>query len=284
MSNLNILIVEGNDPKNNEFFVKAAKASCSENLKNLVLKLAPNSTIKIINPARDEDTKSALKNINNYHGIIFTGGAMRLNDMTEEIKKHIDFASNCFKYENNICKTVYSTWLAKPSEARHTPRVFAPRYYLRDCATCTRGVFALWMGDARVPFFRLHCQTHPPQLHAARIHPCAMAATCASICYTYNKFGLEIQHQPSHEISDISLFQAQASTLDIRQLPLAPLKGKPLPPLPRGLVPLLLNIPFCTIIRHSILCAIDDCQQPRLPARACACISRVRTTSHVQGL
>ena len=102
MSNLNILIVEGNDPKNNEFFVKAAKASCSENLKNLVLKLAPNSTIKIINPARDEDTKSILKNINNYHGIIFTGGAMRLNDMTEEIKKHIDFASNCFKYENNI--------------------------------------------------------------------------------------------------------------------------------------------------------------------------------------
>ena len=102
MSNLNILIVEGNDPKNNEFFVKAAKASCSENLKNLVLKLAPNSTIKIINPARDEDTKTALKNINNYHGIIFTGGAMRLNDMTDEIKKHIDFASNCFKHENNI--------------------------------------------------------------------------------------------------------------------------------------------------------------------------------------
>ena len=39
MTNLNILIVEGNDPKNNEFFKKAAKASCSENLKKLVLKL-----------------------------------------------------------------------------------------------------------------------------------------------------------------------------------------------------------------------------------------------------
>ena len=36
MTDLNILIVEGNDPKNNEFFVKAAKASCSQNLKNLV--------------------------------------------------------------------------------------------------------------------------------------------------------------------------------------------------------------------------------------------------------
>ena len=53
MTNLNILIVEGNDPKNNEFFKKAyAKASCSENLKNLVLKLEPNSEIEIINPAK----------------------------------------------------------------------------------------------------------------------------------------------------------------------------------------------------------------------------------------
>ena len=102
MKNLNILIVEGNDPKNNEFFVKVAKASCSENLKNLVLKLKPNSQIKTINPTRDDETKNALENIKNYHGIIFTGGAMRLNDMTDEIKKHINFASNCFKYENKI--------------------------------------------------------------------------------------------------------------------------------------------------------------------------------------
>ncbi len=102
MTNLNILIVEGNDLKNNEFFVKAAKTSCSENLKNLVLKLEPNSKIKIINPARDNETKSALEDINNYHGIIFTGGAMRLNDMTDEIKKHLNFATNCFKHENKI--------------------------------------------------------------------------------------------------------------------------------------------------------------------------------------
>ena len=43
MTSLNILIVEGNDPKNNEFFIKAAKSSCSENLKKLVLQLEPNS-------------------------------------------------------------------------------------------------------------------------------------------------------------------------------------------------------------------------------------------------
>ena len=83
MTDLNILIVEGNDPKNNEFFVKAAKASFSQNLKNLVLELEPNSKIEIINPARDDETKTALENIKKYRGIIFTGGAMRLSDMTE---------------------------------------------------------------------------------------------------------------------------------------------------------------------------------------------------------
>ena len=102
MINLNILIVEGNDPKNSEFFKRFAKSSCSENLKNLVLKLEPNSKIDIINPARDDETKTALENLRNYHGIIFTGGAMRLNDMTDEIKKHINFASDCFKQDNKI--------------------------------------------------------------------------------------------------------------------------------------------------------------------------------------
>ena len=102
MINLNILIVEGNDPKNSEFFKRVAKSSCSENLKNLVLKLEPNSKIDIINPARDDETKTALENIRNYHGIIFTGGAMRINDMTDDIKKHINFASDCFTQYNKI--------------------------------------------------------------------------------------------------------------------------------------------------------------------------------------
>jgi len=102
MTNLKILVVEGNDPKNSEFFKRAAKASCSENLKNLVLKLEPNSKIHIINPTRDDETKIALENIRNYNGIIFTGGAMRLNDMTEEIRKHITFATNCMKHSNKI--------------------------------------------------------------------------------------------------------------------------------------------------------------------------------------
>ena len=99
---LNILIIEGNNSDDSSVFVKAAGATAADNLKNLVLKLEPSSNIKIINPTNDNETEEALKSINQYNGIIFTGGAMRINDMTDEIKKHINFASNCFKYDKKI--------------------------------------------------------------------------------------------------------------------------------------------------------------------------------------
>ena len=73
MSNIYILIVEGNNPKDSEVFIKAAKASCAENLKNIVLKLEPLSNVTIINPANDNETKKALENMDHYNGIIFTG-------------------------------------------------------------------------------------------------------------------------------------------------------------------------------------------------------------------
>ena len=39
MSDLNILIVEGNIREDSEFFIKAAGASAADNLKNLILKI-----------------------------------------------------------------------------------------------------------------------------------------------------------------------------------------------------------------------------------------------------
>ena len=99
---LNILIIEGNNSDDSSVFVKAAGATAADNLKNLVLKLEPSSNIKIINPTNDNETEDALKSINQYNGIIFTGGAMRINDMTDEIKKHINFASNCFNQNKKI--------------------------------------------------------------------------------------------------------------------------------------------------------------------------------------
>ena len=102
MSNLNILIVEGNIKKDTEIFIKAAGASASENLKNLLLKLEPSIAIEVVHPGNNIEVKSVLDRINIFNGIIFTGGAMRVNDQTDEIKKHINFACECFNYNKKI--------------------------------------------------------------------------------------------------------------------------------------------------------------------------------------
>ena len=102
MIDLNVLIVEGNNREDSEFFIKAAGASAADNLKNLILKIEPSINAEIINPGYDDETSYALKNINKYNGIIFTGGAMRINDMTYIIKKHINFASACFNQNKKI--------------------------------------------------------------------------------------------------------------------------------------------------------------------------------------
>ena len=102
MSELNILIVEGNIREDSEFFIKAAGTSAAGNLKNLILKIEPSANLEIINPGHDDETAYAFKNMSKYNGIVFTGGAMRMNDMTDVIKKHINFAHNCFNQKKKI--------------------------------------------------------------------------------------------------------------------------------------------------------------------------------------
>ena len=102
MGNLNILIVEGNIREDSEFFIKAAGASAADNLKNLILKIDPSIDTEIVNPGHDDETRKAIENMSKYNGIVFTGGAMRLNDMTDVIKKHINFASDCLNQNKKI--------------------------------------------------------------------------------------------------------------------------------------------------------------------------------------
>ena len=102
MTTINLLIVEGNIPKDTKLFIKAAGSSVSENLKKLILKLEPTALIKIIHPGNKKEVNYAIKNLLNYNGVIFTGGAMRINDQTEEITQHIAFAKKCFASHKKI--------------------------------------------------------------------------------------------------------------------------------------------------------------------------------------
>jgi GMP synthase (glutamine-hydrolysing) len=63
MSELNILIIEGNIREDSEFFIKAAGASAADNLKNLILKIEPLTNTEIINPGHDDETTNALKDM-----------------------------------------------------------------------------------------------------------------------------------------------------------------------------------------------------------------------------
>ena len=67
MSDLNILIVEGNIREDSEFFIKAAGASAADNLKNLILKIEPSAITEIINPGNDDETTNALKEMSKYN-------------------------------------------------------------------------------------------------------------------------------------------------------------------------------------------------------------------------
>ena len=61
MSDLNILIVEGNNRKDSQFFIKVAGASAADNLKNLISKIEPSSNIEIMFSTGEKN------NISKYH-------------------------------------------------------------------------------------------------------------------------------------------------------------------------------------------------------------------------
>ena len=102
MTKINLLIVEGNIKKDTELFVKAAGLSVSQNLKKLILKLEPTALIKIIHPGNKTEVDNASTSLLDFNGVIFTGGAMRINDQSEEIKKHIAFSKKCFNAKKKI--------------------------------------------------------------------------------------------------------------------------------------------------------------------------------------
>ena len=96
--NLKILVVEGNVAEENINFQKAGCVPQSENFSQHVKMLEPNSEIDIVEPGNDSSISKIISSLNKYNGIILTGSTLRVNDNSNEIKKHIEFAKTCFKY------------------------------------------------------------------------------------------------------------------------------------------------------------------------------------------
>jgi len=106
MTKLKILVVEGNVAEENINFQKAGCVAQSENFSQHVKVLEPNSEIDIVEPGNDSSISKIISSLNKYNGIILTGSTLRVNDNSSEIKKHIEFAKTCFKYNKIFLQLV----------------------------------------------------------------------------------------------------------------------------------------------------------------------------------
>ncbi len=102
MSILKLLIVEGNTKEENSNFNKAGCVSQSENFKQHVKMFEPNCEIDIVEPGDDSVISKIITSLKKYDGIILTGSTLRIDDQSNEVKKHINFAKTCFKHEKKI--------------------------------------------------------------------------------------------------------------------------------------------------------------------------------------
>ena len=102
MSILKLLIVEGNTKEENSNFNKAGCVPQSENFKQHIKMFEPNCEINIVEPGDDSAISKIIASLKKYDGIILTGSTLRIDDFSNEVKKHIDFAKTCFKHEKKI--------------------------------------------------------------------------------------------------------------------------------------------------------------------------------------
>jgi len=112
MSILKLLIVEGNTKEENFNFNKAGCVSQSENFKQHIKMFEPNSEINIVEPGDDSAISKIIASLKKYDGIILTGSTLRIDDFSNEIKKHIDFVKTCFKHEKKIFAACWGLQIA----------------------------------------------------------------------------------------------------------------------------------------------------------------------------
>ena len=124
MDKLKILIAEGNTNEENINFDEAGCIPQSENFKLHVKKLEPNCNIEIVAPGDDQSISNIVNSLKKYNGIILTGSTLRVNDNSNEIKKHIQFAKKCFENEKKIfaaCWGLQITVTAAGGKCRVSP-------------------------------------------------------------------------------------------------------------------------------------------------------------------
>ena len=96
------MIVEGNTKEENINFNNAGCVPQSQNFKLHIEKLEPNSEIDIVEPGNDNSIIKIISSLKKYDGVVLTGSTLRIEDNSDEVKKHIEFTKTCFKYEKKF--------------------------------------------------------------------------------------------------------------------------------------------------------------------------------------
>ncbi len=125
MNRLKLLIVEGNTKEENINFNNAGCVPQSQNFKKHIKKIEPNSEIDIVEPMDDNSISKIISSLKKYDGVVLTGSTLRLNEDINEVKKHIEFAKTCFKYEKKIfgaCWGLQVTVMAAGGKCRVSPK------------------------------------------------------------------------------------------------------------------------------------------------------------------
>ena len=124
MNKLKLLIVEGNTKEENVNFVNAGCVPQSQNFKQHINKLKPNCEIDIAEPGNDKSISKILTSLKKYDGIILTGSTLRIEEKSNEVKKHIEFAKRLFENEKKIfaaCWGLQITVTAAGGKCRVSP-------------------------------------------------------------------------------------------------------------------------------------------------------------------
>ena len=102
MSNLNILIVEGNLREENQNFSEAGIQTHTESLKDSLNHFTNKLNFDVVNPSSDENLTVVSEKLSNYDGLIWGGSSLNIYNDTPEIKRQIEFMKECQKKVKNI--------------------------------------------------------------------------------------------------------------------------------------------------------------------------------------
>ena len=107
MKNLNLLVVEGYIPKENENFRKYGIQTHADSLKDSLEYYSKDLNIEVFNPCSEKSFDKILPKISKYDGLIWGGSSLNIYNDCIEIRRQISFMKECFK---NIKKILAICW------------------------------------------------------------------------------------------------------------------------------------------------------------------------------